>query len=98
MNFSAKGIPILTMREKLDSLDHCIAQEAWEDAAGHLCDILAHVGKQIKPSVGEPFQGLRELVEYYGADPTPIVEDEPPVQPPAPPIRYRSIDEPWGQP
>lgn len=74
MKHSPQGIPILTMEEKLEALRHCIAEQSFEDAAGHLCDLLAHVGDKIEPSTGRKFAGLRDLVDYYGKHPCLIEE------------------------
>jgi len=75
MEFSPQGIPILTMQEKLAALTYCVEHDAWEDVAGHLCDLLAHAGNRIEPSVGPKFLSLEELVRYYGQHPTPIREN-----------------------
>ena len=75
MKMSAKGVPILSMHEKVMALAHCIARDQHEDACGHLCDLLAHQGKRIKPDSGIPFQNLQEIVARYGSNPTPIDDD-----------------------
>ncbi len=69
----ANGIPILTMPDKLAALETCLRNGSWEDACGHLCDLLAHVGL----SGNTPFDTLAELVAYYGANPAPIKEVDP---------------------
>lgn len=75
---SDKGVPMLTMHEKLVALAHCLARNWHEDAAGHLCDLLEHCRGKINDShtlVVEDFKSLQDFVAYYGKDPTPIEED-----------------------
>jgi hypothetical protein len=56
----------------LCKLSNCLlAFEKYEDAAGHLCDLLEFCRLRIKPNVGEPFPDLRSLVEHYGKNPNP---------------------------
>lgn len=63
------GIPILSMQQKLKALAYCIEEKAYEDAAGHLCDLLSHCGKRIET---DKFPTLEKLVAYYGRNPTLI--------------------------
>ena len=77
MEFSKLGIPLLTMKEKLDALAYTInlsinERRSLEDAAGHLCDLLEWCRIRIKPSSRSQFKDLTEMVEYYGKDPTNI--------------------------
>jgi hypothetical protein len=72
MKFSSKGIPILTLNDKLASLEHCLKDSAWEDAAGHLCDLLEHCRTRAVSSDGRIFATLRAFVDYYGSNPTPL--------------------------
>lgn len=67
--------PMPSMHEKLVSLAHCIAREWWEDAAGHLCDLLEHCRTKIRPSSGKPISSLKKMVEHYGGNPIDIDED-----------------------
>ena len=60
-----------TMQEKLAALRYCLAEEAYEDAAGHLCDLLEHCRVNIHPSSGKPFKNLPQMVKYYGKNPEP---------------------------
>lgn len=62
------------MQEKLRALEYCIVHGQDEDACRHLCELLWNQGRKIKPSVGSPFTSLRELVDYYGNNPTEIEE------------------------
>jgi hypothetical protein len=70
MEFSSHGIPIVNLKEKARFLTICLKDESWEDAAGHLCDLLAFVGKEIDPK-----KSLQEIVAYYGKNPTPIKDE-----------------------
>lgn len=73
---SDRGIPIMSMHEKLVALAYCIAREWNEDAARHLCDLLEHVRKKVIHPVGKPVcKDLAEMVGYYGNQPTPIEDD-----------------------
>lgn len=77
MRLSTRGIPILTMHEKLLATAHCIAKGHNEDAAGHLCDLLANVGAKLAPSSfrADPWKTLKAVVVTYGSRPTPIDEE-----------------------
>ena len=70
--FSDRGIPILSLHEKLVALASCMARDHHEDAAGHLCDLLELCRQNIHPSVGGMFNDLNEMVNYYGKYPAPI--------------------------
>ena len=69
------GVPMHTLEEKLVALAHCLARNYFEDAAGHLCDLLEHCRTHIEPSVGKPFKDLKAMVKHYGNNLTPIDED-----------------------
>ena len=72
ISFDERGIPVLTMSVKLSSLAYCLGEENYEDAAGHLCDLLEHCRLRIHPSTGEPFCNLHEMIFHYGGSPTPV--------------------------
>lgn len=81
LEFSDKGIPILTMEEKLGALEYCTHEESWEDVAGHLCDLLEYSRKKIIEQVKleggnltSELGSLRGMVGYYGSNPTLIKE------------------------
>jgi hypothetical protein len=79
MKFSDKGIPILSLEEKVFALSECLySRERWDDAAGHLCDLLEFCRQRIVdiPARVPVFDGLPEMIAYYGKEPTPI-EDKP---------------------
>jgi len=72
--FSDQGIPILTMQEKLKALAHCLEHGYYEDAAGHLCDLLEYCRQRIQPSSGAMFSDLEKTVRHYGERTAPIDE------------------------
>lgn len=72
MNYSDHGIPILSMSEKLEALKEMIEEEAYDDAAGHLCDLLEFCRSKIITDDGMIFANLQSMVKYYGKHPTPI--------------------------
>jgi hypothetical protein len=74
LSFTPQGIPILSLDQKLKALGHCMTGGDYEDAAGHLCDLLDHCRRKIEPSVGDPFKNLVEMVRHYGKHPAPITD------------------------
>jgi hypothetical protein len=76
IEFSARGIPILTLQEKLDALASCIKEVdgGYEDAAGHLCDLLEMCRLKIVSDECMMFVDLIAMVRYYGKEPTQILE------------------------
>lgn len=74
MEFSPQGIPILTKKEKLDALVHCMNDGSYEDAAGHMCDLLELCRQKIITHDGMMFASLEAMVKKYGKNPTPIKE------------------------
>lgn len=71
--YTEHGVPILTLREKLDALQACLLEEPLsqsdEDAMGHLCDIFHHVWKM---SLQPYFNSKQDAWEYYSQYPVPI--------------------------
>lgn len=69
------GIPILTLRDKLDALRHCLEMPCdgpREDAMGHLLDLMHHIAP------GWQFaglEGIEAIAACYGKKPAPIIED-----------------------
>ena len=61
MKFSEHGVPILPLRDKLDGLNHCLAEGEWEDAAGHLCDLLELCRRKIVTHDGMGFVDLAAM-------------------------------------
>ena len=49
LEFSPQGIPILPLNEKLEGSADCLRDESYEDAAGHLCDLLELVVRRSLP-------------------------------------------------
>jgi len=70
--YSDKGIPILPLEQKLDAMNYCIKQGSYEDAAGHLCDLLELCRTKIITHNGMMFANLEYMVRKYGEHPTPI--------------------------
>lgn len=70
--YSDKGIPILTLQKKLGALDYCMKQKSYEDAAGHMCDLLELCRKNIITDSGMMYANLEYMVRKYGEHPTPI--------------------------
>ena len=73
---SPRGIPILSLSDKIDALRYCLEMEQdpdglREDAMGHLMDIIHHIAPGWK--FGK-FEGISAIAAYYGEHPTPIVE------------------------
>jgi len=77
-----KGIPILTIEEKINALKYCIDQDADEDAMGHLFDLINYLAPGYKflmdsPTARRKFRTLKSICDYYGKQPrTPIIEEE----------------------
>lgn len=66
MQFSERGIPILTIREKCDSLAICLENGDHEDAEGHIWDLLnLAMGGFI------PNKWAEQMIGKYG-NPTPV--------------------------
>jgi hypothetical protein len=80
--FDSKGIPILTLEEKLDALKTCMLDGSDEDAMGHLFDLINHLAPDYKflmdcPTATKKFKTLKSICDYYGKRPrTPIIEAE----------------------
>lgn len=81
MTYSETGVPIKSVSEKLVSLAYCMGHDWFEDAAGHLCDLLEYCRKKIRRtavrehSTSHPaFADLLELVKCYGEHPTPVMD------------------------
>jgi hypothetical protein len=68
MKFSDRGIPILSLDDKLDALATCLKNGSDEDSAGHLCDLLALVKARLGIS-------HTKLMKLYGQHPAPIREE-----------------------
>jgi hypothetical protein len=72
--FSDRGIPILSLGEKVDALRYCLEMDIErgghrEDAMGHLFDLIYYIApgyKFIK------FDGIQAIADHYGKHPTPI--------------------------
>jgi len=60
------------MNKKLGSLKYCLDEGAYEDAAGHLCDLLETCRLKIETDDGMMFASLVAMVKYYGKDPKPV--------------------------
>ena len=56
---------------KIVALVVCFDNGSYEDAAGHLCDLLELCRLRITPSRGKPFRTLAAMVKHYGACPKP---------------------------
>ena len=67
---SSKGIPILTLEQKMSALSYCFGNESYEDCAGHLCDLLNFVAIKLGRT-------KTEVLDYYGDCPTPIKTESP---------------------
>lgn len=72
MNFSYHGIPIIDLQTKLGYLKSVIEGGSYEDAAGHLCDLLELCRKKIVTDEGMIFVDLKAMVGKYGRHPTGI--------------------------
>ena len=70
--YSDRGIPIVTLENKLEYLAAMLKEGAYEDAAGHLCDLLELCRNKIRTDDGMMFADLKAMVGYYGRHPTPI--------------------------
>lgn len=66
MEFSERGIPILSLDDKLDALKMCIEDCSDEDAIGHLFDLMYHVIPYHTP------EQMGILYDHYGVNPTLI--------------------------
>jgi hypothetical protein len=73
---SDRGIPILSLRDKVESLLYCLEMEQdgplREDAMGHLFDLIHHIAPGYE--FGK-LKGIAAIQAVYGSHPTPIVED-----------------------
>jgi hypothetical protein len=73
MKTSNRGIPILSLDEKLKALRYCLnLPDPREDAMGHLFDLIAHIAPDYKFI---DLKGVAAIASHYGAHPTPIEED-----------------------
>lgn len=62
-----------TIQECLDQLRYCIRNEHYEDAAGHVCDILEYLRIQIRREDSQPaFSSLEGMVDHYGNNPVKV--------------------------
>ncbi len=75
MKFSKEGIPILPLDRKLLALEDCIHDGSYEDAMGHLCDLLEHCRLKFRTHDGMMYGCLKSVVAKYGKHPCPIEED-----------------------
>jgi hypothetical protein len=73
--YSEYGIPILPKKEKLEALAVCMNNGSYEDAAGHLCDLLEYCRRKITHN-GMMFANLDAMVKKYGKFLAPIEEEE----------------------
>ena len=64
MEYSERGIPILTHEEKVNALRSCIEQNAPEDAMGHIQDLI-FADRVACISVVD---AAREVIERYAKD------------------------------
>lgn len=76
MKFSERGVPVLKRKDKLAALTTCLNDGSYEDAAGHLCDLLELCRQNIHPSTRPMFADLPAMVNYYGQPPLTPVEDD----------------------
>lgn len=67
------GTSLCQIDEKIERLDHCIHMGFDEDAIGHLFDLINHLAPGYKYG---KFKNIKELQEYYGKDPKPILPPE----------------------
>ena len=72
MQYSSKGIPILPLATKLEALTKCATDGSWEDAMGHLFDLMAHL---------QPYKRFdrEQIIDFwlrYGQNPNPILDEE----------------------
>lgn len=72
LQFSERGVPILTLDRKIEALKACIKDGSREDAVGHLFDLINHVAPGYR-LLG--YSGIGPLCLKYGSDPTPIAAD-----------------------
>jgi hypothetical protein len=71
-----KGRPILSLSDKIESLEYCIRRGAKEDALGHLFDLISFVAPNyIFKGEDFGFFGIKELQEKYGNPPVPVEMD-----------------------
>lgn len=59
---------------KISSLNYCLDTEAYEDAAGHLCDLLEFCRQRTRTSAGTCFMDLHAMIAKYGVNPKRIAE------------------------
>jgi len=96
----ARGIPILPLRDKIDALACCtydfdavragFGVPGWEDAAGHLFDLLAFVQAQL--AAKGIVMDFTEFRKKYGSNPTPITADGIPGAVPVSGARHRMVE------
>lgn len=72
--YSEEGLPIVTLGRKLEYLACCFGEGSYEDAAGHLCDLLEYCRKKIKPDTRDVFRSIEDMVRHYGHNSTSIEE------------------------
>ena len=58
--------PKETHHQKLERLLWCLNSHSYEDAAGHLCDLLEHCRTKIITDEGMMFANLEAMVRKYG--------------------------------
>lgn len=50
IQYSSRGIPILSLPEKVEALRECLESGSHEDAMGHLFDLMAHCQAELRES------------------------------------------------
>lgn len=74
MQFDARGRPICQLKDKLAATIEMIEGEHFEDAAGHMCDLLEWMRPRIVDADGKVFGSIGAMVSYYGQHPVVITE------------------------
>ena len=72
----------MNLKEKLESLKYCITPQstvedaAFEDAAGHLCDLLEYCRLRIKTDDDKKlvFKTLQTMIRFYGKNLNEVTE------------------------
>lgn len=59
LGFTPQGVPRLTLEDKLAGFVHCTKDGSWEDALGHLFDLLHYLCPKMTVQVLEGGQGVK---------------------------------------